>query len=101
MQIRHPRSVFPHSATSSRLDLDHMPAYLPDGPPGQTSMAALGPLARNELRAVTVGSWQRRQPEPGTYLWRSPQHRIMITTVQGTHCLGHTHWAHQLWDTAA
>ena len=27
MAIRHPRSVFPHSPTTSRMDLDHTPAY--------------------------------------------------------------------------
>ena len=64
-------------------------------------MATLGPLARNEHRAVTVGKWQRRQPEPGTYLWRSPQGWVMITTNQGTLTLGHTEWAHQLWNTAS
>ncbi len=46
MAIRHPRSVFPHSPTTSRMDLDHTPAYQADGPPGQTGMHSLGPLAR-------------------------------------------------------
>ena len=101
MAIRNPRSVFPHSPTMSRLDLDHMPAYRKDGPPGQTAMSTLGPLARGEHRTVTVGKWQRRQPAPGVYLWRSPEHWVMITTNQGTLDLGHTDYAHQLWDSAA
>jgi len=42
-----------------------------------------------------------KQPEPGTYLWRDPEGWIMITTNQGTLVLGHTHWAQQLWRSAA
>ena len=101
MQIRHPRSVFPHSPTTGRTDLDHTPAYLHNGPPGQTGMHTLGPLARCEHRAKTIGNWRSKQPEPGTYLWRSPQGWIMITTNQGTLTLGHTTWATQLWDAAS
>ncbi len=100
MAIRHPRSVFPHSPTTSRTDLDHTPAYQADGPPGQTGMHSLGPLARQEHRPKTVGQWRNKQPEPGTYLWRSPEGWIAITTNQGTLVLGHTDWAHQLWNSA-
>jgi hypothetical protein len=92
MAIRHPRSVFPHSPTSHRLDLDHTTPYDRNGPPGQTGLHNLGPLARCEHRAKTVGSWRARQPEPGTYLWRSADGWIMITTNQGTHTLGHGAW---------
>ena len=100
MAIRHPLSVFPHSPTSHRLDLDHTPAYTKNGPPGQTGMHTLGPLARNEHRAKTVGRWRSRQPEPGTYLWRSPEGWVAVTTNQGTLLLGDRHWAHQVWNTA-
>ncbi len=100
MAIRHPRSVFPHSATTSRMDLDHTPAYQQNGPPGQTGMHSLGPLARGEHRPKTVGQWRSKQPEPGTYLWRDPEGWITITTNQGTLVLGHTDWAHQLWNSA-
>ncbi|WP_231851311.1 hypothetical protein [Microlunatus phosphovorus] len=99
MQIRHPRSVFPHSPTTGRTDLDHTPAYLHNGPPGQTGMHTLGPLARCEHRAKTIGNWRSKQPEPGTYLWRSPEGWITITTNQGTLTLGHTTWATHLWET--
>jgi hypothetical protein len=37
----------------------------------------------------------------GTYLWRSPDGLIALTTNQGTLLLGDRHWAHQVWDTAA
>ena len=101
MAIRHPRSVFPHSPCTSRLDLDHTPAYTKNGPPGQTGMHTLGPLARSEHRPKTVGQWRSKQPEPGTYLWRSPDGWIAVTTNQGTLVLGHTTWATHLWDSAA
>jgi hypothetical protein len=100
MTIRHPRSVFPHSPSTGRLDLDHTTPYDQNGPPGQTGMHNLGPLARNEHRAKTVGGWRARQPEPGTYLWRSPDGWTMITTNQGTLTLGHGQWAGRLWESA-
>lgn len=101
MSIRNPRSVFPNSPTSRRMDLDHTPAYLVGGPPGQTGMHTLGPLARREHRAKTVGRWRSRQPEPGTYLWRSPEGWVAVTTNQGTLMLGRTSWATRLWASAA
>ena len=100
MAVRHPRSVFPHSPATGRMDLDHTRPWQHDGPAGQTGLGNLGPLARSEHRAKTVGCWQSRQPEPGTYLWRSPEGWIAITTNQGTLTLGHNDWAHQLWNAA-
>ena len=44
--------------------------------------------------------WQARQPDLGTYLWRSPDGLIALTTNQGTLLLGDRHWAHQVWTTA-
>lgn len=99
MAIRHPRSVFPNSPSTRQLDLDHTVAYDVDGPPGQTGMHNLGPLARCEHRAKTVGKWRARQPEPGTYLWRSADGWIMISTNQGTLTLGHGDWAGRLWES--
>jgi hypothetical protein len=100
MAIRHPRSVFPMSPSTGRLDLDHTAPYDTNGPPGQTGLHNLGPLARCEHRAKTVGKWRARQPEPGTYLWRSAEGWIMITTNQGTLTLGHGDWAGRLWESA-
>ncbi len=101
MQVRQPRSVFPHSPATGRMDLDHTQPWHPDGPPGQTGLGNLGPLTRSEHRAKTVGRWRARQPEPGTYLWRSPEGWIAITTNQGTLTLGPTTWAQDLWRAAA
>ena len=100
MTIRQPRSVFPHSPATGRMDLDHTRPWQSDGPPGQTGLGNLGPLTRSEHWAKTVGRWKARQPEPGTYLWRSPEGWIAITTNQGTLMLGQTDWAQKLWGGA-
>ncbi len=72
LQICEPFSIFPFSTTRSvHADLDHTIPYKPNGPPGQTRPSNLGPLGRREHRAKTHGRWQLRQPEPGTYEWRS------------------------------
>jgi hypothetical protein len=60
-----------------------------------------GPLTPTEHRAKTLGGWQARQPDLGTYLWRSPDGLIAVTTNQGTLLLGDRHWAHQVWNTAS
>ena len=39
MTIRQPRSVFPHSPATGRMDLDHTRPWQSDGPPGQTGWA--------------------------------------------------------------
>ena len=105
MQIRHPGSVWPFSpatttTTGGHLDLDHTPPYRKHGPPGQTGLGTLGPVARPEHNGKTHGGWQARQPDPGTYLWRSPHGFFSITTNQGTLLLGDTPWTHTLWHTA-
>jgi hypothetical protein len=76
LQLRYPADVFPFAAgVSRRMDMDHTIPYLsPDegGPPGQTRIGNLGPHIRRSHRHKTHGKWQVRQPEPGTWLWRSP-----------------------------
>jgi hypothetical protein len=106
MTVRHPGSVWPFSPattinTGGRLDLDHTIPHTKTGPPGQTSLGNLGPLTRTEHRAKTLGGWQARQPDLGTYLWRSPDGLVALTTNQGTLLLGDRHWAHQVWNTAS
>jgi hypothetical protein len=85
LQLRYPADVFPFAAgVSRRIDLDHTIPYLsPDegGPPGQTRIGNLGPHARRNHRHKTHGGWQVRQPEPGTWLWRSPHRRIYLVNA--------------------
>ena len=99
--LRNPVDVFPYgNATSRALDLDHTTPYvLPGrgGPPGQTGLHNLGPLTRSHHRAVTFGRWHRRQPEPGTYVFRSPNGHVFLVTNQGTLRLGSGAFGHAVW----
>ena len=101
---RNPAEVFPFGAAVRRtLDLDHSVPYVPPergGPPGQTGLHNLGPLARSHHRAVTHGHWLRRQPEPGTYVFRSPHGYVFVVTNQGTLTLGCGHFAADVWRRA-
>jgi hypothetical protein len=105
LQLRYPADVFPYAAAVSRsIDLDHTIPYLsPDkgGPPGQTRLGNLGPHVRRHHNQKTHGGWQVRQPEPGTWLWRSPHGRIYLVNTSGTHPLGDTEFAQAIWRAAA
>jgi hypothetical protein len=105
LHLRYPADVFPYAAAvSRRIDLDHTLPYLsPDwgGPPGQTRIGNLGPYARRHHRYKTFGHWQVRQPEPGTWLWRSPHGRLYLVNATGTHPLGNTELAHKIWHAAS
>ena len=95
-----PRDVFPYAvSTSRRRDIDHPLPYLPPergGPPGQTRLDNAAPMTRFHHRLKTFAGWHVRQPEPGTYLWRSPHGHYWLTTITGTHPLpervGRTLW---------
>lgn len=103
MAIRQPASVFPFSpalTANARTDLDHTRRYRPGGPPGQTRPGNLGPFARSEHRTKTHGGCQVRQPDPGTYLFRTPHGWISLVTNQGTLVLGESQFASQIWEAA-
>ena len=101
LDLRMPTSVFPWSASRGRLDLDHTHPYDTDGPPGQTRIGNLAPLARFEHRLVTHGRWSRRQPEPGTVLFRAPHGQILLVDPNGTHALANNQFAQHVWNAAA
>jgi Domain of unknown function (DUF222) len=105
LQLRYPADVFPYAAAVSRsIDIDHTIPYLsPDrgGSPGQTRLGNLGPHVRRHHNQKTHGRWQVRQPEPGTWLWRSPHGRIYLVNATGTHPLGDTEFAAAIWRAAA
>jgi hypothetical protein len=104
LQLRYPADVFPYAAgVSRRMDMDHTIPYLsPDkgGPPGQTRIGNLRPHVRRNHRCKTHAGWQVRQPEPGTWLWRSPHRRIYLVNATGTHPLGGTEFAQAIWRVA-
>jgi len=96
--LKQPASLFPYSTASNRRqDLDHTDPYR-NGLPGQTREDNLGPLARREHNLLTHGHWQRRQPEPGTFLFRAPHGKVLLVNGSGTTDLGQDHLAHLIWD---
>ena len=104
LRLRQPMDVFPYAAGGSRrTDLDHTTPYLHPqrgGPPGQTAVGNLGPLVRYHHRLKTHGQWNVRQPEPGTWVWRTPHGRIYLVNTSGTHPLGKSGYAQQIWRAA-
>jgi hypothetical protein len=105
LQLRYHADVFPYANTVSRsVDMDHTIPYLsPDkgGPPGQTRIGNLGPHTRYHHRVKTFGGWQVWQPEPGTWLWRSPHGWIYLVNATGTHPFGNTQFAQAIWRAAS
>ena len=103
-RLRQIADVFPYGTNTSRsMDLDHTRPYRPmsrGGPPGQTSASNLGPKARGHHRAKTHGDWGERQPDPGTYVHRTPTGYVFVVTNQGTLGLGNTSYAHAIWRCA-
>ena len=96
--------MFPYAAGGSRrTDLDHTIAYLPMHRAARRARPAvgkLGPLVRYHHRVKTHGHWQIRQPEPGSWLWRTPHGRIFLVNATGTHPLGKSGFARQIWRAA-
>lgn len=92
MEARHPFEVFPWGTLPSRAgDQDHtVPFRHPDegGPPGQTRPGNLGPLSRGHHNAKTLGGFTVHQPEPGTYLWRTPSGHWFGVDARGSAGLG-------------
>ncbi|HWJ54430.1 MAG TPA: hypothetical protein VNT24_13725 [Propionibacteriaceae bacterium] len=105
VRLRNLADVFPYgSATTATMDLDHTLPWIPlnrGGPPGQTRPGNLGPYTRAHHRLLTHGHWQRRQPEPGTYLYKTPTGQTYLVTNQGTHRLGTTDFAKAVWHATA
>jgi hypothetical protein len=67
-----------------RCDLDHIVAYDPDGPPGQTSTDNLACLCRLHHRMKTHGGWTYTMIRPGVFLWRSPHGHTWLRDRTGT-----------------
>jgi hypothetical protein len=56
-------------------------------------------LTKNDA-ARNSGRFKVCQPEPGTWLWRSPHGRIHLVNATGTHRLGNTPFAQAIWHAA-
>jgi hypothetical protein len=94
MVLAHPFEVFPWGTTAARarsVDADHTRPWTSTddgGPPGQTRLDNLGPLARGHHRAKTFGGFVCHQPLPGLYLWRTPTGHWFRVDHTGTTALG-------------
>ena len=104
VRAREIADVFPFgTCLSPNMDLDHTERYVPmdyGGPPGQTRLGNLGPMARPSHRAVTHGGWHKHQPEPGHFVHRSPAGYIYLVTNQGTLALGRTNFSAAVWQAS-
>jgi hypothetical protein len=104
VRARQVADVFPFgTCLSEKLDLDHTERYVSTdygGPPGQTRLGNLGPMARPGHRAVTHGGWAKHQPERGYYVHRSPTGYVYLVTNQGTLALGRSPFSAAVWAAA-
>jgi hypothetical protein len=105
VRARQTADVFPFgTCLSPNMDIDHTERYVSmdyGGPPGQTRLGDLGPMARPGHRAVTHGRWEKRQPEPGYFVFRSPTGYVYLVTNQGTLALGRTAFSAAVWEVSA
>jgi hypothetical protein len=104
VRVRQIADVFPFgTCLSPKMDLDHTERYVPmdyGGPPGQTRLGNLAPMARPSHRAVTHGGWGKHQPEPGYFVHRSPNGYVYLVTNQGTLALGRTNFSAAVWEAS-
>jgi hypothetical protein len=104
VKARQIADVFPFgTCLSPHIDIDHTERYVSmdyGGPPGQTQLGNLGPMARPGHRAATHGGWQKHQPEPGYFVHRSPTGYLYLVTNQGTLALGRTAFSDAVWQAS-
>jgi hypothetical protein len=78
--IRHRdvRCTFPGCGVpAERCDVDHTVAYAQGG---RTAFDNLGTACRHHHKAKHEGRWSLDQPEPGVFVWTSPEGRSYRTT---------------------
>ena len=99
--LARPTGMFPWSTGSSRsAQMDHTIPYDHTRSTGgcQTRIGNLAPLSTFAHRMVTHGRWQRRQPQPGTLLFRAPHGRVLLVDHHGTRDLGTGRFALLVWQ---
>jgi hypothetical protein len=85
IRVRDRVCAFPWCQRPARhCDLDHIEAYDPNGPPGQTASDNLACLCRLHHRMKTHAGWTYTMLEPGTFLWSSPHGHTYLTDAHGT-----------------
>ncbi|GAB3832964.1 DUF222 domain-containing protein [Kribbella italica] len=87
VKLRYPVEQFPFgvATTTNSTDLDHVTAFDPTGPPGQTSTSNLVPLRRYSHRLKTHGNWKVRRLDADTLEWTTPHGYTLLVDHSGTH----------------
>jgi hypothetical protein len=88
VKLTHPVELFPYGTQETRrtMDLDHLRAYEPLGPPGQTSTTNLAPLGRFAHRVKThARGWSVRRIDHKTLEWSTPHGFRFRVDPTGTH----------------
>ncbi|WP_405058867.1 hypothetical protein OG474_39905 [Kribbella sp. NBC_01505] len=88
VKLTHPAELFPYGTreTTNHIDQDHLEAYDPDGPPGQTNTDNLIPLSRYAHRVKTHASgWTVHRIDAKTIEWTTPHGFIFRIDPTGTH----------------
>jgi hypothetical protein len=85
VQLRDRTCVHPYcNRPAKRCDVDHIVAYDPDGPPGQTSLDNLACLCRLHHRMKTHAGWSYYLLLPGVFVWHSPHGHTWLRDSSGT-----------------
>lgn len=90
-ELRTVGDVFPHSTHRpgrGDLDHDHATAWVPGGPPDQTSDLNDSPLVRRHHRAKTHQAYVLRQTGPGRHEGTTPHGLRRVVDRTGTHLPG-------------
>jgi hypothetical protein len=87
VKLTYPVEQFPYgtAATTSSTDLDHLTAFDPNGPPGQTSTTNLVPLRRFSHRVKTHGRWKVQRIDDQTQEWTTRHGFKFRVDPTGTH----------------
>ncbi|WUJ70900.1 hypothetical protein OG809_38120 [Kribbella soli] len=90
VRLTYPVELFPYGTreTHRSIDLDHIQAYEPQGPAGQTSTRNLAPLSRFAHRVKThAHGWNVRRIDVKTLEWTTPHGFMFEVGPTGTHRL--------------
>lgn len=92
VKLTYPVEQFPYgtATTTNSIDLDHIEAFDPNGPPKQTSTSNLAPLRRFSHRVKTHGGWKVHRIDEGTLEWTTRHGFKFLVDKTGTHPIDNT-----------
>ncbi|NEA35786.1 DUF222 domain-containing protein [Streptomyces sp. SID13031] len=87
VKLTYPVEQFPYGTamTTDSIDLDHIEAFDPNGPPKQTSTENLSPLRRFSHRVKTHGDWKVQRVDDHTQEWTTRHGFKFRVDHLGTH----------------